>query len=261
MKRLLPILFLLCAAQGFCQTPLDSAFWEMEDSVSSLAIMPVKNPKKLLERVVKQVYLDIERKRVNARYKVEATFGVGSTTPFTASCIFSADAGLDLVENLKIEQFQYKGSFELSSRDTTLIKESLLTYITLSIIRQNQLILDLEGVNSPSERFRKIMAAFERRKVVTAYSIRDDAGRGAYRISYEPENQKAYYTRQIGMAYFDAKTLHITQFKGKTTLPGGRTSISYQIDYDDKAPVVKQIKATGISGKSVIKAIVQRVKE
>lgn len=260
MKHLLPIILLLWTIQASAQEALDSAFWEMEDSVSSLAIMPVKKPKKLLERVIKQVCLDMERKRVNARYKAEATFGIGSTTPFTASCIFSADAGLDLVENVKIEQFQYEGPFELSSRDTTLIKESLLTYISLSIIRQNQLILDLEGVNSPSERFRKVMAAFERRKV-TAYSIRDDAGRGAYRISYEPENQKAYNTRQIGMAYFDAKTLHITQYKGKTTLPGGRTNIRYQIDYDDKVPVVKQIKATGISGKSVIKATIQRVKE
>ena len=229
----------------------------MEDSVSSLAIMPVKNPKKLLERVVKQVCLDIERKRVNARYKVEATFGVGSKTPFTASCIFSAEAGLDL-ENVKIEQFQYEGPFELSSQDSTLIKGWLFKYVGLSIIRPNQLILDLDGVNSPSERFRKIIAAFFRHDVITAYSIRDDAGRGAYRISYEPENQKAYNTRQVGTAYFDAKTLHITQFKGKTTLPDRRTSISYQIDYDDKAPVVRQIKATGISGKSVIKATVQR---
>ena len=229
----------------------------MEDSVSSLAIMPVKNPKKLLERVVKQVCLDIERKRVNARYKVEATFGVGSKTPFTASCIFSAEAGLDL-ENVKIEQFQYEGPFELSSQDSTLIKGWLFKYVGLSIIRPNQLILDLDGVNSPSERFRKIIAAFFRHDVITAYSIRDDAGRGAYRISYEPENQKAYNTRQVGTAYFDAKTLHITQFKGKTTLPDRRTSISYQIDYYDKAPVVRQIKATGISGKSVIKATVQR---
>ena len=259
MKHMFPLLLLLWAVQAFSQEPLDSTFWEMEDSVSSLAIMPVKKPKKLLERVIKQVCLDIERKRVNAKYKVEATFGVGSKTPFTASCIFSADAGLDL-ENTKIEQFQYEGPFELSSQDSTLIKGWLFTYVGLSIIRPNQLILDLDGVNSPSERFRKIIAAF-RHDVITAYSIRDDAGRGAYRISYEPENQKAYNTRQVGTAYFDAKTLHITQFKGKTTLPGYRTSISYQIDYDDKAPVVKQIKATGIGGKSVIKATVQRLKE
>ena len=260
MKHMFPLLLLLWAVQAFSQEPLDSTFWEMEDSVSSLAIMPVKKPKKLLERVIKQVCLDIERKRVNAKYKVEATFGVGSKTPFTASCIFSAEAGLDL-ENTKIEQFQYEGPFELSSQDSTLIKGWLFTYVGLSIIRGNQIILDLDGVNSPSERFRKIIAAFFRHDVITAYSIRDDAGRGAYRISYGPENQKAYNTRQVGTAYFDAKTLHITQFKGKTTLPDRRTSISYQIDYDDKAPVVKQIKATGIGGKSVIKAIVQRIKE
>ncbi|MBR4130708.1 MAG: hypothetical protein IKU02_07300 [Bacteroidaceae bacterium] len=49
MKRLLPILLLLWAVQAFAQELRDSAFWEMEDSVSAMAIKPVEHPEELLQ--------------------------------------------------------------------------------------------------------------------------------------------------------------------------------------------------------------------
>ena len=69
MKRFLPFflsLFWMLSASS--QELPDSAklMAEMEDSISGMTIKPIKKPKKLLERVIKQVCLDMERKRVNA---------------------------------------------------------------------------------------------------------------------------------------------------------------------------------------------------
>ena len=69
MKRFLPFflsLFWMLSASS--QELPDSAklMAEMEDSISGMTIKPIKKPKKLVERVIKQVCLDMERKRVNA---------------------------------------------------------------------------------------------------------------------------------------------------------------------------------------------------
>ena len=62
MRRLLPVIFLLYAAQISAQVPFNSEYWEaeMEDSLSSLAIKPVKNPKKLLKEVMNRLKKDLE---------------------------------------------------------------------------------------------------------------------------------------------------------------------------------------------------------
>ena len=60
MKKYLFALLMLCAAQVFAQEPLDSAFFhEMEDSVSSLTIVPIEKPEALLKEIAGRLSEDM----------------------------------------------------------------------------------------------------------------------------------------------------------------------------------------------------------
>jgi len=60
MKHYLSILSLFLAGHVYSQEPLDSTFlYEMEDSMSSLTIVQIKHPKKLLMDITKQLSLDM----------------------------------------------------------------------------------------------------------------------------------------------------------------------------------------------------------
>ena len=61
MKHLLLFLLsLFWVLSASSQEPLDSAFWEMEDSISGMSIVPIKHPKELLDSIVEQVILDAQ---------------------------------------------------------------------------------------------------------------------------------------------------------------------------------------------------------
>ena len=97
MRRLLGILLLLTWMHvANCQEVSDSSYWRTSDSLSSLAIKPIKRPKKLLKKVIARIVHDVQQKRITNKYQIEANFGEGTPTPFTACFTFSAEAGLDL---------------------------------------------------------------------------------------------------------------------------------------------------------------------
>ena len=63
MKYLLHILLLFVWVQGaaFAQEPFDSVRWEeMEDSLGSVTIKPVKHPKRLLKQVINRIHKDLQ---------------------------------------------------------------------------------------------------------------------------------------------------------------------------------------------------------
>ncbi len=62
MKRWLPLLLLLWTVQASAQEPLDSAFWEMEDSISGMAIKPVEHPEELLLQALERLEKDLQQK-------------------------------------------------------------------------------------------------------------------------------------------------------------------------------------------------------
>ena len=269
MKRWLLIFFLLWAVQTFAQEPKDSAFWEVEDSVSSLAIKPVKKPKKLLNSIIDQLLLDLEKKPQVKNYMCELVNVERISVPWTIRHTLSAKAGIRL-ETINTGEFRYEGPYKLTSKDSTFLS------LPIDLSRYSPILENIDNISkdvemSKSAVFKKLMQTFYDVKV---YSITDNSGRGVYRVTFSPKKREItqdnweYYLMTIaGTAYFDSNTLHLTRIKGEVryprhpwhweAIPMDKLSFQstpyvsifdrqerYQIDYDNfgETPVVRLIR-------------------
>ena len=137
MKHLLLILFLLWAVWAGGQVPLDSAFWdtEMEDSISSLSIKPIKKPKKLLDSILLQLTHDLEKKPTIHKYKAELI--CSNPAPYSIRCSMLAESGIRLEMTGDIEDFTYEGKLKLTQKDRKLYEFGLMICSTagLSLIK------------------------------------------------------------------------------------------------------------------------------
>ena len=210
MKRLLPILFLLCVAQAFSQEPLDSAFGEMENSVSGFAITPVKKPKKLLKNIIKQLVSDWEQKAENVKYRVETSLYTNTLTAYTGRGVASGKAAV-LFKPEEVGNIQYDSPFKLTPRDSSL-SISVGVGEEISPILSHIDRLCWSNKISKEEAFRGMIQAYN----VKVYSIDDDSGRGVYRVDFAPkkkdimEDNWPLYTRLFsGSAFFDYNTLQL----------------------------------------------------
>ena len=253
------ITLLVWSLSASSQELSDSAYWEteMEDSVSSFAIKPIKRPKKLLKQVIEKIILDAHQKPKTNRYQIEATFGEGSPSSFAVTCNFSAEAGFGL-EKLKLEKFHYEGPLKLTLRDTISIESFLLNWAAVNPVRMHKEYFSWNEIKSSNDILKKTIEGLDEH-IITAYNISDASGRAVYRISFEPKKRKYYATEITGTAYFDSTTLRMTQFKGETHVGYG-SRIRYQIDYEEKGktPVVKQINMIGAKDDMIMKATVRR---
>ena len=261
MKHLLPILFLLCAAQGFSQEPLDSAsFAEMEDSISGMSIVPVKKPKELLDSIIEQVILDSQQKPIRCKYQVMQTSGLHTSRPTTSSCIFYAVANIRIKSTGRGEKFRFDGPRPLRN-----LNDTTYAYYDLRDMMEGQYILWIVQTNAASEgvsvfqSFQKLM----RMHYIKVYSISDEKGRGVYRVDFSPRKNIGYgfcARKYNGTAYFD-RNFHIKQIETDKIVPSsyditGRqdkdgllshiTCQHYRMDFDEVngTPVVKQIEST-----------------
>ena len=289
MKHWLPIFLLLWAVQAFAQESSDSAFWEVEDSVSSLAIKPVKKPKKLLNSIIDQLLLDLERKPKVKNYLFESVNLERISVPWTVRKTLSAKAGVRL-ETIKMGEFRYEGPYKLTSQDSAMIN-SPTDLSAYSPILENIDNISKDVEMSKAAIFRKLMQTFYDLKV---YSITDNSGRGVYRVIFSPKKKEItqdnwmYYIMTVtGTAYFDIHTLHLTRIKGEVRYPRNRwhweavpmdklsfqstpyVSVfdrqeRYQIDYDDfgETPVVRQIRHIKMNRNKVMsKTTIQEITE
>lgn len=265
MKRLLPILLLLWAAQVYSQEPLDTTFMEKEDSISALYIKPIRKPEKLLKRVIERLQYDLQLKHEVRKFQIDANFSQGALVPFSASCIVSAEAGVGL-ENVHLDEFNYEGPYELALADSIYIKHFLLQFVTLSPIHAHKAYWETYKAKSPLLNHKETMRWYN----VTADSIADEKGRSVIRFRFNwKSKQRAdfdwehYNGEIIGLAYFDSRTLRLKQFKGGAYLPSLKyiTRLYFQNDYEEKSktPVVKQITVSGTKDDMVMKATVQKV--
>lgn len=280
------ILLLLTVLFTHAQTPLNFTYSEeMEDSVSALAIKPVKKPKKLLKSIVHKLLLDLEEKAEVSRYQVEIDFNLNTSTPCRARCIISGEAGIRIKKTGEMEDFRYNGPFNLTRQDSSLICLSLMldSDVNNSILSHIDDISLSEGI-SKHQALKKLMRAHN----VMAYSISDDSGRGVYRINFAPKKKKITEYNQMllmftftGTAYFDSNTLHLTQVKAISTQnienqnvvntairlrPSSATSSSYrnsyQIDYNETggSPIVEKIRSVILVDNTIVsRTTVQRV--
>ena len=135
MRRLLPIIFLLCSAQFFAQESQDSILWEMEDSVSAMTIKLLKpsQTRKLLKQVIKRFQQDLQQEYKTGRYQITATFNRDSLAPFSVSRTVSAKAGIALpYHDVESNDFKYEGTYKLKHRDSVYIAHYLNVFPLLS---------------------------------------------------------------------------------------------------------------------------------
>lgn len=291
MKHLLQILLLLVWVQGAaCQVPFDSAQWdEKEDSMSSLAIKPVKHHGKLLRQIIKQLRQDLQETKEYGCYRVEATFSRDTLAPFYVSCTIPAKVGItfDYDNNLyeSTDKFFYEGIHKLTLQDSIYIQGYLRQFALLSPVHVPQLNAIVMEYSTPyrgtlgivlGDPLYPLKKYFQTTSYydVTAYSIDDATGRGAYRFIFDRNKEKrlsTYGGKQYdiggvtGTAYFDSHTLHITKFLGKAQLMSHLHTVRlhYDIDYSEKSgkPVLERIRIIWNGGGTIIKATVQRIDE
>lgn len=177
------------------------------------------------------------------RYKVDATFNQDYLVPFSASLLFTAEAGVGL-EKVKAEEFSYYGTYELAQQDTADITGHLLQFATLSPVHAHKAFYGYEAM-SPLVNAKETLRCYD----VMADSIADAKGRTVlrFRFSWKEKQRKdfdwgRYQGHIAGTAYFDSRSLAIRQFKGEAHLPSLKyiTNLNCLVSYGRKEgqPVV-----------------------
>lgn len=281
MKRLLPIISLFCAAQTFAQVPLDSAYRdiEMEDSISSLAIKPIKHPSGVLSKIVNKVLEDWEQQPKACKYRIEETARINTPSMYTVKAILLADANI-MMTSKDLEELTYSGSSKLTRGDSALIRSSLMLGAEV-----NGILCLIQFASSSKKitkhyAFRQLMRAYH----IKVYSISDASGRGVYRVDFSPKkkrnedfNWRYDLDSFTGSAYFDSNTFHVTQvkvdnvYRGSSFIsyrPSKKPTASptnryrYYMDFDVKGgmAVIKQIRSAIFKdNKLLTKRTVQRI--
>jgi len=276
MKHLFLLLcFLPWLLSASSQEPLDSAFWEMEDSISGMTIVPIKKPKALLDSIVERVILDSKQKRVRCKYQVMLTVGLHTSRLTTSSCILHAVANIQIKSTGEGEEFRYEGPRRLRN-----LNDTTYAYYDLKDLMEGQYILGLVQFDAADggavfQSFQKLMHMHH----IKVYSISDEKGRGVYRVDFSPRKNIGYGfcgSKYNGTAYFD-KNFHIKQIETDKISPTsydvmgrqdkkGQLSHTfcqhYRIDFDEVGgtPVVKQIESTSsldnyIRGKYIVQRL------
>ncbi len=216
MKHFLSVLLLLCAAQVSAQELSDSVWFgtELEDSLSSLSIVQIKDPKELLQGITEQLSLDMKQEPKVCRYEVEETYGTGLSAPCTVKGIVSASAGLR-VRKAELEgDFSFKGRYRLTPQDSALTRMVLPQIPEMSPLLQHIESLSMSVGSSLPAAIRSMVDAYD----VKAYRISDETGRSVYRIDFLPgkmeitqDNSSLYSMIFSGVAYFDTNSLRLKQ--------------------------------------------------
>ncbi len=215
MKKYLFALLMLCAAQAFAQELLDSAFFhEMEDSVSSLTIVPIEKPEALLKEIAGRLSEDMAQEPWPGRYKITETYGTPDPRPCTSECIVSAQCGL-MLEEVEMEgPFTMKGPYRLTPKDSSLVRLCLPGFASMSPLLRHINSLTMSDNNSVLSAIKKMQEALD----VTAFRISDAAGRSVYRINFSTgkgritlDNSSLYSMKFSGVAYFDTGSLRLRQ--------------------------------------------------
>ena len=256
---------------------------EMDDSISALAIKPIKpsQTKKLLKQIIKRFKQDLKQEHEVGKYRTDATFIREMLAPFSVCRIASAKPGIALSHpdnDYRSLKFDYEGPYELTYQDSSYINHYLNTFPKIC---SNYLpwVLHLyytvhghidKGPLLPFEKYSETMYYYR----VTAYSIFDAAGRSVYRFTFARNGVKRYgkdmvYGKKydvgelVGTAYFDSQSLRILQFNGKARVPTEShiINIRLQNDYDEDngSPVLRQTKLVWEAKGTKIKAKIHRL--
>ena len=271
MRYLASFLLLFILGHGASsQEPLDSVYSEaeLEDSISSFSIRPVKHLKRLLKKLMMQIELDaLKQVKDDRMYQFEATYTLDGFPPFTASCILPAK--IDSIPrsifitnsfDAFLKNVRLKGPYNMTSEDTIRLKRILYDAVDKFCHPYNRekdfnFEVNWPFMFAPHLSYRQIVRFCN----VTAYSIDDASGRSVFRI-HLTKKSRLRPGASIGNwilpgykvdAYFDSKTLQMTQLKFGSRGPSLRwktTQNLQQYDYDiiDGKPILVRHKKIGI---------------
>ena len=283
MKKTILLFMLVWSLSASSQELSESAYWraEMEDSLSSLAIKPIKHPANVLNKIVNKVLEDWEQKPKACKYRIEETDYINTPSMYTVKAIIHADANVWL-EPTKLEELTNEGPSKMTRGDSATIR------LTFMAFAESGTILNLIDYASWSNKitkhyaFKQLMRAYH----IKVYSISDASGRGVYRVDFSPKKKRnedfswRYDLHSFtGTAYFDSKTFNVTQVKvdnvqngssfiskrpsEKSTTPSApRLRVRYHIDFDviGGMSVVKRIRrAIFNDNKLTSKDTIQRI--
>ena len=256
-RTIIFLTFLFLAGSVMAQESQKSSLSdEMEDSLSTLAIIPLKpgRASKVFGQVFRRYQKDQKKMKDDDKYLVSATFRQDSLASFTAQCVVSPYAGMDLFDNISVftEDFVYDGQYELTRVDSTYIRRYLKHFARMSPTYV-PMIYTLPGWNARSVGLNVkdlLYPLLDYNMTMRYYNysvsrIEDSKGRRVYRIVFGREKKKKQYTygdnvhdvgEVTGTAYFDGKTMRLMQFKGKARRPTDRydININYRNDYEDR---------------------------
>ena len=277
MMRLITIFVSCMFAQSIWAQISSDTFLldEKQDSILPLLIKPIKREctKDLLKRVIERIQYDLRQPNNRKtkddadckvrKYQVDASFNQDPLLPFSASLLFTAEAGIGL-KNVKEERISFEGTNELTPQDCSLIKSNLIQFVTLSPIHAHKAYWESYRAVSPLLDAKETMRCYD----VTADSIADAKGRSVLRIHFTWKTKQdkffcweLYQGHISGTAFFDSQSLRLKQFSGMANMPSAKylTSLHYNIEYSKKGkrPVVRRIQVTGTKGNMTMKANVQ----
>ena len=279
------MLLLACLPPIVAQESSDSAFWdaEKEDTLGLLSIKPVKHPKKLLKQIFERFNEDLKETHMSRRYIVEGTFRQSKFPPFSAKGIYTVegDNGLEImgpsqnIKTSKLELLHYEGPDSLTSQDSITLISLLRDLLLASPVHRNHKYDNGCYPVSPFVYYEETNRWYDKK----AYDIEYGSDNGVYRIQLVKKKNRYLWTEHdrehwLGdykvTAYFDRRTLRITQFKGEFTWEvaeypfnlGSNSCTRFLADYDNIGgkPVLKRISYThsSDSGRNIT-GTVQRI--
>ena len=179
---------------------------EMEDSLSSLAVTPIEEPKELLKQVFDRLEIDLQQKHEARKYLSKAYFEYDVIPPFTASVILpiEGDNGIEV-----LGQMWKLAGIELEDFNVSL-KEKL-TKSSIARIKDH-LLWEFEGcVHSCTHKsyaskkgwgHKPWLVGYKdavKRFAIEAYRITDDSGRGVFRINFLEKRKDKVFNKRIYM--------------------------------------------------------------
>ena len=254
MRRLLCSFLLFAWMSGIsAQTSIDSAnIVEKEDSMELLSIKLVDKPQKLLKQIIKRLHQDLKEQHGSRKYKIESTFGLNSSLPSYASCIYPVkfDNGLEIQGGKDVEDFICHGMKDMSQQDSLQVKDYLLKYISFSPAHSNNRYDFGNYFRSPFVDYAETTKEYD----VKAFKI-SYGSHSVYRINLNRKKQwflirppEYFIGNAADTAYFDCNTLRIIEFKGKFVYKNNFPHhidyrIYFQATYDEEegSPVLRKI--------------------
>ncbi len=263
-KRLMASLLIVMAsgfASAFCQTLSDSIDWqfEMEDSISGMTMKLVEQPEVLLKKCLWKLYADSKVRHSKRQYRVKKVYGKYSPFPGVSATVITtveSDNGITLKgphAKIKTGKMHIETPRNLRKEDISHIQFFWRYTTDLAFAYPVPGKIGYRFDDVPDYDY---LIEFHD---ITAYSIKDEKGRGVYRIDLTKKkldddrihalnHDKSFRER----FYFDTKSLRLTQYRSDILGADGLFGCCKQ-DFGEEygAPILTKSQGISIAGSQI----------